>query len=105
MRRDFKEAWIDTLMQNLEVGLDESTRIHLMESCGRDCARRSSVMKTARSCRGGVAKLVKTLAGYLGEGCRQEGGTIHLEYPKCYCKMVADGPARLPDAYCHRSAG
>jgi hypothetical protein len=105
MRRDFKEAWIRTLMENLGSGLDEATRTQLMESCGRACAQRSSVMRTARSCRGDVASLVKGLAGILGGGCRQEGNVVHLEYPKCYCDMVADGPARLPRVYCCCSAG
>ncbi len=48
---------------------------------------------------------MKTLAGLLGDGCRQDGRVIHLAYPKCYCEIVADGPARLPDVYCHCSAG
>ena len=105
MAKKFKEAWIATLMQAMEEQIGVQPRTQLMESCGRACARRSSVMKTAQSCKGDVAKLVKTLAGFLGEGNRISGNVVELKYPKCYCELVADGPERLPDVYCHCSEG
>jgi predicted hydrocarbon binding protein len=105
MEKKFKEAWISTLMRAMEEQLGEQVRSQLMESCGRACARRSSVMKTAQSCEGDVGRLVKTLAGFLGEGTTLKGNIVQLKYPKCYCELVADGPARLPDVYCHCSEG
>lgn len=103
--KKFKEAWITTLMESMEEQIGIGARSQLMESCGRACARRSSVMKTAQSCKGDVGKLVRTLAGFLGEGNRMSGSIVELRYPKCYCELVADGPARLPDLYCHCSEG
>ena len=103
--KKFKEAWISSLMRAMEEQLGEQARSQLMESCGRACAGRSSVMKTARACKGDVGKLVKVLAGLLGEGTTLSGNIVQLTYPKCYCELVADGPDRLPDVYCHCSEG
>jgi predicted hydrocarbon binding protein len=105
--KKFKEAWVISLMQNMEKQLDPKERIELMESCGRSCARRSgSLIKLAESCQGDVGKLVASLAGFLGkEGSALEGNVIHLSFPKCYCELVADGPERLPEIYCHCSEG
>lgn len=104
--RKFREAWIETLMKNMEATLDEPTRHGLMESCGRACARRSSILKLAEGCRGDVAKFMKTMAQFLGEeGNFISGDVVSLTYPKCYCELVAEGPARLPETYCHCSEG
>lgn len=102
----FREAWITTLMTNMEVKLNAKSRYELMESCGRACARRSEMISLARSCRGDVAKLVKALAGFLGgKGSFIEGNTVQLTYSRCYCELVAEGPERLPETYCHCSEG
>jgi hypothetical protein len=103
----FKEAWVTTIMENMEKQLDPKEQIELMESCGRSCAQRSgSIIKLAESCRGDVGKLVTSLAGFLGkEGSYLEGNVVHLSFPKCYCELVADGPERLPEIYCHCSEG
>jgi hypothetical protein len=34
-----------------------------------------------------------------------EGDMIHWGYPRCFCELVAEGPARLPYVYCHCSVG
>jgi len=104
--KKFKEQWLATLMTNMESQIDEKKRTALMESCGRACARRSSLHPAAVAAKGDPAKLVQTLAKVLGkENAVLEGGVVRLTYPKCYCELVADGPARLPDAYCSCSQG
>jgi predicted hydrocarbon binding protein len=104
--KKFREQWVATLMANLESQLDAKTRTALMESCGRACARRSSVFSVAASGKGDAAKLIQALAKILGkDNVVLEGGVVRLTYPKCYCEMVADGPERLPDAYCCCSQG
>jgi len=101
----FKEQWIQTFLKNLDSQFDEKTRVRLMESCGRDCARRGSV-KMAETCKGDVDKLLDTLAGHIGkENARREGNAVHLTYNECYCPLVAKGPARLSDTYCNCSRG
>jgi hypothetical protein len=102
----FKDVWIASLMENLEKTLDEKSLQKLMNTNGRSCAARSTLRKTAESCRGDVAKWVKTVGGKLSkELCRVEGNTVYWGYPRCYCELVASGPERLPDSYCLCSAG
>ncbi len=101
----FREDWIRSFFKNLDSQFDEKTRIRLMESCGRDCARRGSV-KMAESCKGDVDKLVNTLAGHIGkENAKREGNVVRLTYNECYCPLVAKGPPRLTDTYCNCSRG
>ncbi len=102
----FKEAYILTLMENMEKQLDEKTRVKLMEECGRSCARRSGIVKFAEKYKGDVKKFVETMSEKLGkENISIEGETVHWGYPRCLCELVAEGPARLPDVYCNCSVG
>jgi len=105
--KKFKEEWVTTLMQNMETQLEPAKRIDLMEACGRACARRNgSFLKLAESCQEDVGKLVAKFAEFLGkEENYLQDGVVHLSYPKCYCELVADGPERLPEVYCHCSEG
>jgi predicted hydrocarbon binding protein len=64
------------------------------------------MIKLAESCRGDVGKLVAKFAEFLGkEENYLRDNVVHLSYPKCLCELVADGPERLPEAYCHCSEG
>jgi len=101
-RRPF-QVWIANLVDNLDSKLDPESRRAVMESCGRACARRSSVAQAAR---GGVDGLVAVLAKHLGaENASRHGGTVRLRYTKCYCPLVADGPERLSGTWCECSRG
>jgi predicted hydrocarbon binding protein len=101
----FKEAWIAALMTNMDEQFDEKARAKLMESCGRDCARRGAI-RMAQSARGDVRKLVQSLSNILGKkNCFMDGNVVHLGYDKCYCELVAEGPERLSDTYCNCSRG
>ena len=101
----FKEEWIKTILKNMDEQFDENTRIRLMESCGRDCARRGSI-KIAESNKGNLDKMLETLAKYVGkDNIQKQGKAVHLKYSKCYCSLVNKGPARLSDTYCYCSRG
>ncbi|HPL14156.1 MAG TPA: hypothetical protein PK207_08130, partial [Candidatus Aminicenantes bacterium] len=106
-KRDrFKEAWLRTLMENMEKTLDPAVRERLMNDCGRECARRGGLMETAGKFQGDPAGFVRSLGPKVGQDlCRIEGDLVHWGYPRCYCELVAAGPERLPDAYCLCSAG
>jgi hypothetical protein len=103
----FKEEYVRTLMENMEKRLDEKTRVELMNECGRACARRGGLYKMALDSRGDIKKFVQTSAERLGKDnvFFQDETTVHWSYPRCYCELVAEGPARLPDTYCHCSVG
>lgn len=101
----FKEDWIASLMKNLDEQFDEETRLKLMESCGRNCARRGAI-RLAESCKGDVEKMVNILAEHLGkENNSIEGNTVKVGYDKCLCELVAEGPERLSDTFCNCSRG
>ncbi len=101
----FKEAWITSLMENLEEQLDKKSRCRLMHSCGRDCARRGAI-KLAESAGGDVKKMMEKFSGF--PGCRMEFAedrSISVTYEKCFCELVSKGPERLPETYCECSKG
>lgn len=103
----FREAYVLTLMENMEKQLDEKTRVKLMEECGRACARRSGILPMAEKYKRDVKGFVEMMAGELGkDNVDMEGdNTVRWGYPRCYCGLVADGDARLPRTYCFCSVG
>lgn len=101
----FKEEWIQTFLKNLDSRFDEKTRIGLMESFGRDCAKRGAT-RMAESSKGDVDGLLGKLAGHLGkENAKRNGDHVRLIYDECYCPLVAKGPERLSETYCNCSRG
>jgi len=101
-----QQAWIKSLMENLDAQLDEPTRIKLMESCGRACARRGAVATLAKPAKGDIDKLLNALGHHVGkENATRDGNVVHLSYPTCYCPLVAAGPPRLSNTYCYCSRG
>jgi hypothetical protein len=102
----FKEAWIVSLMGNMEKSLDEKTRVKLMEACGRMCAQRGGLFKTAAAYKGRLAEFVRVMAAEFGPDLVSlDGNTVNWGYGRCMCELVAAGPERLPDTYCHCSVG
>jgi hypothetical protein len=101
----FFHGWVEALMQNLDSQLDEKSRIALMEACGRACARRGAT-GMAKQCQGDLDRFLTTLGKHVGpQNARREGNLVHLGYDKCFCPLVASGPARLSPTYCNCSRG
>jgi predicted hydrocarbon binding protein len=101
----FKESWITTLMEHMEKQLDLKTRSHLMESCGRACAKRGAI-SIAKSCAGDALKLGDKLSEIDGVNVDPEDdGALHVTYDRCFCELVSHGPERLPEPYCECSRG
>ena len=53
-REKFTERWVKNLMDSMDAHLDEQTKISLMESCGRTCARKGAI-RSAQECQGNSA--------------------------------------------------
>lgn len=103
--KEFTQRWVVNLMAGIDAHLDDETKLRLMESCGRACAR-GGVAAEAEACRGDLGKLLAKLKRWIGkENVRWEGDLVHLTYAKCFCHLVADGPATLPATYCLCSRG
>lgn len=101
----FKEAWIVELMRNLESQVDKGTRVDIMESCGRACAKRGAI-GLARACNGDVNKMTDQLNSIPDLEIKGTGvNRYQVTYKKCFCELVGKGPQRLPDLYCECSKG
>ena len=101
----FKEAWVVSLMENLEARFEEKERIGLMESCGRACARRGAI-GLADACKGDVNRMTDRLSGIPDlEIEKTEDDIYRVTYRKCFCELVGNGPDRLPGTYCECSRG
>jgi predicted hydrocarbon binding protein len=104
-RDRFLEGWIGSLMETMDSGLDEKTRIELMVANGRACARRGA-MQYAKDYLGDLETFVGWFNKAVGENSAvRTGDTITLTWENCECPVVKDGPERLSDTYCHCSAG
>jgi hypothetical protein len=80
----FKEDWVKGLMENLEEQFDEETRIKLMETCGRGCAKRNAI-QIAESCKGDIEKMMRVLSGIPDlEIVRNDNQSIRVTYNKCF---------------------
>ncbi len=105
MDSTFNEKWLKSLLKNMDEQLDEAERMKLMESCGRDCARRQAI-RIAESCKDDLDLFLKKMASILGSGnVQKQKDTIHLKYSKCYCHLVNKNPNRLSRTYCFCSRG
>jgi predicted hydrocarbon binding protein len=105
-QKEFTQRWVKNLIESIDAHLDEETKIRLMESCGRACAREGPA-RVAKECQGNLDDWLATLAKWHGgEECVQrDGDIVHRLCTECLCPLVKDGPARLPDTYCYCSVG
>lgn len=105
IKDDFTLRWITNILRSVNDQLSEDTKIRLMESCGRSCAR-SGVIDSAAACAGDLNRYLSTLRGWVGtKNVTQDGDTIHVVYKKCYCRLKPQVPKELSDIYCNCSRG
>ena len=104
--KEFAQTWVKNLIESMDVHLDEGTRMRVMESCGRACARRGPA-SVAEEHRGDLDGWLATLAKWHGgkEYVQRDGDVVYLICPECFCTLVKDGPARLPDTFCACTRG
>ncbi len=104
--KEFAQRWVENLMASMDAHLDEQARVHLMEACGRACAR-TGPARVAKECQGNLEQWLTILAKWHGgeEYVRRDGDAVEVLCAECLCALVKDGPARLPDTYCTCSFG
>jgi len=103
--KSFRHAWIRSLVGHMDARLEEGQRTVLMESCGRECARRGAV-KMAEPFKGNVDGLLAELEKHLGKDhAAREGDHAFLQYDQCYCPMVAGMEEKLSGTWCQCSRG
>jgi hypothetical protein len=104
-RGKFTQRWVNSLLATIDEHLDVDTRVRLMESCGRACARLAAI-ETAERCRDDLPKFVSSFRSWVGkDNVRYEDGEIHLVYPTCLCQLQAEVPETLAETYCYCSCG
>ncbi|MDH4209773.1 MAG: DUF6144 family protein, partial [Anaerolineae bacterium] len=104
--KEFTHRWVKNLIDSIDAHLDEETKIRLMESCGRACARGGPV-HVAKACQGNLDNWLAILRKWHGgeEYVQRDGDIVHVICTECLCALVKDGPASLPDTYCYCSRG
>lgn len=104
-RREFTERWVKNLIDSIDSQLDRKSKIRLMESCGRACARGGAI-REAKACGDNLDKLLSKLKQWIGkENVRKDGKRVFLDYRKCLCQLVSEGSLKLSDTYCYCSVG
>lgn len=98
----FKQRWLKSLLENMDEQFSPEECVRLMEANGRDCARHGAI-QLAQACKGDMEKFAAALRQHIG--FEIDGDKIHLQYDKCFCHLVTQGPDRLPDTWCHCSVG
>ena len=102
---EFAFRWINNILESVNEHLDEDTKVRLMESCGRACAR-SGVIDSAVVCQGDLDKFLSTMGKWVGKkNVSREGDAIQVIYEKCYCRLKTQVPVELSDTYCSCSSG
>lgn len=104
--KEFTQRWVKNLIESIDTHLDEETKMRLMESCGRACARGGPI-RAAKEHQGDLDNWLATLAKWHGgeEFIRRDGDVVYVICAECLCPLVKDGPPRLPDTYCYCSLG
>lgn len=101
----FAQRWVRDLVESMDEHLDQDTKVRLMESCGRACARAQAVT-AARACEGDLEQLLSTLGRWIGsENVQKDGDAVHVVYQRCFCPLMGDEAIEVPGTYCLCSRG
>jgi len=112
-------SWVNDAIHRLDVTLDEETRRHIMEHCGRNCASVNSrvieaTMKRRKKCKDLDTFLEAEIRKPMkGTRLHREGPTLYQYYTprtftppmRCYCSLLRGLPeaATMSRTYCQCS--
>jgi predicted hydrocarbon binding protein len=98
--------WIDALVKNLDTNLDEKTKVLVLENCGRVCITESMKKraKKAKQEAKSTAEFLKNLSKVWSH-LKLQDKEVYVEYPRCYCPIVASYKGALPKSWCNCSRG
>jgi len=107
--KEHLRSWLESTVSALEKSVDPETRREVLESCGRACACRSSMIADARAIRDSGRKIDEFLNKLSRETSglvewRREDETVHLVYKKCFCPLRREGFVSAP-GFCDCSCG
>jgi hypothetical protein len=101
--KDFIQNWLSDLLGGMENELDRSTRIRLIEACGRGCFNRYNFKQDIA--RHGLGSLDNLISAYQQNfEIWREGDLVHIRYgeksPGCYCPAARFRPPQVDDLHC-----
>jgi len=98
--------WICALVSNLDENLDDKTKILVLENCGRSCITESMKLRAKRAKKEAknIEDFLKNLSKVWSH-LKLKGKDIYVEYPRCYCPIVASYKGNLPKTWCNCSRG
>jgi hypothetical protein len=93
------------MLTSIDEHVNADTKLRLMESCGRACAR-AGAKASIEPCRGDLEGFLGVLRGWVGpDAVERHGKTVTVTYSRCYCGLQAEVPRRLAEVYCACSCG
>lgn len=97
--------WLSNLMKNMDIQLDEESKIKVLEECGRACAEKHAKKEALKS-KGNLGGWLATMKKWVGENnVQKEGNSIRLTYSKCFCPLVGSIEPLLSNTFCNCSRG
>jgi predicted hydrocarbon binding protein len=101
--------WLEAVLSSLETQTDEKTRVNMLESCGRACARSGSTGAKAKAIKSGGKKIDELLQELSRETSglvewQRDGETVSLKYMRCFCPLRR-GELVKSKTFCNCSAG
>lgn len=102
--KEFIQNWLTDLLETIDSELDETTKIKLIEGCGKGCYRRHDFKhQIAKNGEGSVEKLIEAYRKNFE--IWREGDFVHIRYgetsPGCYCPAARYRPAKPNDLHCN----
>jgi hypothetical protein len=102
-QKQFIENWLTDLLEAIDTKVDQTTRIALMEACGKGCYRRHSFKQDiAAAGRDNLEKLIEAYKKNF-EIWKDEN-IVHIRYGEvsshCYCPAANYRPAKPNDLHC-----
>jgi predicted hydrocarbon binding protein len=104
-----KARCVKALMDVMDEDVDATTRVAVMEACGRSCIGKST-LKKAQKLQQQAADFDDLLRllneNHIGGGhLHRQGSVILASYDRCYCGSVSHTKEAFSDTYCHCSGG
>lgn len=102
--KNFTDNWLSDLLDTMDTELDETSRVRLMEGCGRACYRRHAFKPAIAAASGGTLEGLVEAYHAMCEAWL-EGSDLHVRFgekvDRCYCPVLHDAPGRPNDLHCH----
>ncbi len=108
--RALLENWVETLIGNLDIFMDEESKIQALEKCGRACASHHGEIEKIQEIKS-QGKNVKEILEKMNEmkmwcgNWLKKGDIIFSVCQRCGCPLVLSKLIKLSPTFCYCSQG